>query len=725
MRSGDMDHHEHHASHHGHGAHGGEHSPATAGLSPNAHRQHAEPDEHGGPAAHGEHDAHGAHGGEHRAHGGHGDHAAQFRDRFWWSLVLTIPVVVYSEMVQDWLGFTPPQFPGSRWVAPVLGTVVFLYGGRPFLEGGLAELRSRQPGMMLLISLAILVAFAASLATLFGVFDLEFWWELSLLIVIMLLGHWLEMRALGQASGALDALAALLPDEADLVTPEGTRTVPISDLAVGDLVLVRPGGRVPADGTVVEGAAELDESMITGESRPVPKRAGDRVVAGTVVAESALRIRVEAVGEQTALAGIRRLVEQAQTSRSRAQALADRAAALLFYFAVGAGLITAAVWLALGDPDQAIERTVTVLVIACPHALGLAIPLVIAISTALAARSGILVKDRLALERMRTVDAVLFDKTGTLTKGEPQVSGVAAVDGDEDGLLGLAASVEADSEHPLARAIVAAARTRAAGNLPSASNFRSMTGRGVQARVDGATVTVGGPALLRALKVTDPEVLAEQVGAWKRRGATVLYVVRDDKVMGALALEDAVRPESHQAVEELHRLGKRVVMITGDAQQVAEAVAADLGVDEVFAEVLPEDKDATVTELQRRGLKVAMVGDGVNDAPALARADVGIAIGAGTDVAIESAGIVLAANDPRGVLGVIRLSQASYRKMLQNLGWATGYNLLAVPLAAGVLAWAGVTLAPAVGAVLMSASTIVVALNAQLLRRVDLRPTQA
>jgi P-type Cu2+ transporter len=628
-------------------------------------------------------------------------------------------------MVQEWLGFTPPQFPGSRWVAPVLGTVVFLYGGRPFLEGGLAELRSRQPGMMLLISLAILVAFAASLATLFGVFDLEFWWELSLLIVIMLLGHWLEMRALGQASGALDALAALLPDEADLVTPEGTRTVPISDLAVGDLVLVRPGGRVPADGTVVEGAAELDESMITGESRPVPKRAGDRVVAGTVVAESALRIRVEAVGEQTALAGIRRLVEQAQTSRSRAQALADRAAALLFYFAVGAGLITAAVWLALGDPDQAIERTVTVLVIACPHALGLAIPLVIAISTALAARSGILVKDRLALERMRTVDAVLFDKTGTLTKGEPQVSGVAAVDGDEDGLLGLAASVEADSEHPLARAIVAAARTRAAGNLPAASNFRSMTGRGVQARVDGATVTVGGPALLRALKVTDPEVLAEQVGAWKRRGATVLYVVRDDKVMGALALEDAVRPESHQAVEELHRLGKRVVMITGDAQQVAEAVAADLGVDEVFAEVLPEDKDATVTELQRRGLKVAMVGDGVNDAPALARADVGIAIGAGTDVAIESAGIVLAANDPRGVLGVIRLSQASYRKMLQNLGWATGYNLLAVPLAAGVLAWAGVTLAPAVGAVLMSASTIVVALNAQLLRRVDLRPTQA
>jgi P-type Cu2+ transporter len=702
-----------HHSGHGHGAHGGDHRQATDELSPNQHRQHAEPDEHGGPGGHG------AHGG----HGGHGDHAAQFRDRFWLSLLLTIPVVAYSEMVQEWLGFTPPQFPGSQWVAPVLGTIVFLYGGRPFLEGGLAELRSRQPGMMLLISLAILVAFGASVATLFGVFDLEFWWELALLIVIMLLGHWLEMRALGQASSALDALAALLPDAAERVTGDGVETVPIDQLAVGDMVLVRPGSRVPADGVVVDGVAELDESMITGESRPVPKGEGARVVAGTVVTDSALRVRVDAVGEETALAGIRRLVEQAQTSRSRAQALADRAAALLFYFAVGAGILTLAVWLALGEPDQAIERTVTVLVIACPHALGLAIPLVIAISTALAARNGILVKDRLALERMRTVDAVLFDKTGTLTKGEPQLSGVVAVDGDEDRLLRLAAAVEADSEHPLARAIVAEARARADGDLPQANDFQSITGRGVQARVEGATVAVGGPALLRQLELAEPEVLADQVGVWKQRGATVLYVVREDKVVGALSLEDAVRPESRQAVEELHRLGKRVVMITGDARQVAEAVAAELGVDEVFAEVLPEDKDAAVADLQRRGLKVAMVGDGVNDAPALARADVGIAIGAGTDVAIESAGVVLASDDPRGVLGALRLSQASYRKMLQNLGWATGYNLVAVPLAAGVLAWAGLTLAPAVGAILMSASTIVVALNAQLLRRLDLRPT--
>jgi len=702
-----------HHSGHGHGAHGGDHRQATDELSPNQHRQHAEPDEHGGPGGHG------AHGG----HGGHGDHAAQFRDRFWLSLLLTIPVVAYSEMVQEWLGFTPPHFPGSQWVAPVLGTIVFLYGGRPFLEGGLAELRSRQPGMMLLISLAILVAFGASVATLFGVFDLEFWWELALLIVIMLLGHWLEMRALGQASSALDALAALLPDAAERVTGDGVETVPIDQLAVRDIVLVRPGGRVPADGVVVDGGAELDESMITGESRPVPKGEGARVVAGTVVTDSALRVRVDAVGEETALAGIRRLVEQAQTSRSRAQALADRAAALLFYFAVGAGILTVAVWLALGEPDQAIERTVTVLVIACPHALGLAIPLVIAISTALAARNGILVKDRLALERMRTVDAVLFDKTGTLTKGEPQLSGVVAVDGDEDRLLRLAAAVEADSEHPLARAIVAEARARADGDLPQANDFQSITGRGVQARVEGATVAVGGPALLRQLELAEPEVLADQVGVWKQRGATVLYVVREDKVVGALSLEDAVRPESRQAVEELHRLGKRVVMITGDARQVAEAVAAELGVDEVFAEVLPEDKDAAVADLQRRGLKVAMVGDGVNDAPALARADVGIAIGAGTDVAIESAGVVLASDDPRGVLGALRLSQASYRKMLQNLGWATGYNLVAVPLAAGVLAWAGLTLAPAVGAILMSASTIVVALNAQLLRRLDLRPT--
>ncbi|HEY2957561.1 MAG TPA: heavy metal translocating P-type ATPase [Actinomycetota bacterium] len=693
--------------------------PAHAG---HAHRASHAVQEHTGHGGQAQHTAH-AENTAHASHTDHGDHAAQFRDRFWLSLVLALPVVAYSEMVQEWLGYTAPRFPGSDWVAPVLGTAVFLYGGRPFLEGGLAEARARQPGMMLLISLAITVAFVASGATALGLFDLDFWWELALLIVIMLLGHWLEMRALGQASSALEALSALLPDEAERVVDGRTETVPAGDLRPGEVVLVRSGGRVPADGMVVEGAADLDESMITGESRPVGKSAGDQVVAGTVAVDSAIRVRVTAVGEQTALAGIRRLVEQAQASRSRAQALADRAAALLFYFATAAGLVTFAVWLALGEAGQAVERTVTVLVIACPHALGLAIPLVIALSTALSARAGILVKDRLALERMRTVDAVLFDKTGTLTRGQPVVSSVAAVDGNEAGLLALAGAAEADSEHPLARAVVAAARER--GPVPAAGGFRSVTGRGVTARVDGAGVAVGGPALLRHLGLDEPASLAEAVGAARRRGATVLYVVRGDKVVGALALEDEVRPESRQVVERLHRLGKRVLMVTGDARQVADAVAAELGVDEVFAEVLPEDKDAVVADLQRRGLKVAMVGDGVNDAPALARADVGIAIGAGTDVAIESAGVVLAGDDPRGVVSVIRLSRASYRKMLQNLAWAAGYNLVSVPLAAGALAWAGFTLPPAVGAVLMSASTIVVALNAQLLRRVDLRPEPA
>lgn len=658
--------------------------------------------------------------GGHGHHGGHADHTVMFRDRFWVTLVLAVPVILYSEMVQMWLGFSMPGFPGSWLVAPVLGTVIFAWGGWPFLSGGLGEARRLQPGMMLLIAMAITVAFVASAATTFGFFELDFWWELALLVVIMLFGHWQEMRALGQASGALEALAALLPDEAERVTGGGTETVRLEDLEPGDVALVRSGGRVPADGEVVEGAAELDESMVTGESRTVRKVAGDRVVAGTVATDSAIRVRIQAVGEETALAGIRRLVEQAEGSRSRAQALADRAAALLFYVALAAGVGTFVVWTALGEPSEAIERTMTVLVISCPHALGLAIPLVIALSTGLSARNGILVKDRLALERTRTVDTVLFDKTGTLTKGEPAVGGVAAIDGDEDGLLALAGAAEADSEHPLARAIVAAARER--DELPAASGFRSLTGRGVEAVVDGSAVAVGGPSLLRERGLEEPGELARVTAEWKERGAAVLYVVRDGEVSGALSLADEVRPESREAVEALHAHGIRVVMITGDARQVADAVARDLGVDEVFAEVLPEDKDGAVADLQERGERVAMVGDGVNDAPALARADVGIAIGAGTDVAIESAGVVLASNDPRAVLSVVALSRAGYRKMVQNLVWAAGYNVVAIPLAAGVLAPVGFVLAPAVGAILMSASTIVVALNAQLLRRVDLRP---
>ncbi|MET7966454.1 heavy metal translocating P-type ATPase [Micromonospora sp. NPDC005305] len=678
---------------------------------------------------------HGHHGADHEKRAGHDKHAGhdpeQFRRKFWLSLALTVPIVLTSHMVMDWLGYSL-DLPGVRWVGPALGTVVFFYGGWPFLVGGVREVRDRAPGMMLLISMAITVAYLASVATSLGLFDLDFWWELAALVTIMLLGHWQEMKAIGQAQGALAALAALLPDDAERLDESGApHRVPVADLRVGDLVLVRSGGRVPADGRIVDGAAELDESMITGESRPVPRAAGDRVVAGTVATDSALRVRVDAVGEDTALAGIGRLVAQAQSSGGRAQALADRFAALLFYVAALAGLATFAAWLLLGDTDQAVVRTVTVLVIACPHALGLAIPLVVALSTALSARAGILVKDRLALERMRTVDAVLFDKTGTLTKGRHTLTGVAATGGlDDDGALRLAGAVEADSEHPLARALVTAAQDR--GLRASARDFRSLTGRGVRATVDGADWAVGGPALLRELGTDAPAELARAAEGWSRRGAAVLHLVRlpgagRPEVVGAFALEDEVRPEARAAIAELREHGvRKIVMITGDARPVAEAVAADLGfrpgVDEVFAEVLPADKDKAVTALQSRGLTVAMVGDGVNDAPALARADVGVAIGAGTDVAIESAGVVLAGSDPRGVTGVIRLSRASYRKMRQNLAWAAGYNVVAIPLAAGVLAWAGVALSPAVAAVLMSASTIVVALNAQLLRRVRLTP---
>ena len=694
--------------HHTPGAPEGEHGPGHDG----AHGDHAGHDPHaghGGPAGHGGHDKHAGHDPE------------MFRRRFWLSLALTIPLVVTSEMVMDWFGYEL-DFYGMDWLGPVLGSIVFWWGGWPFLAGGVAEVRDRQPGMMLLISMAIVVAYAASMATSLDWFDLDFWWELAALVTIMLLGHWQEMRAIGQAQGALAALAELLPDDAERVRGDGeVETVSLAELQPGDVVLVRSGARVPADGSIVDGAAELDESMITGESRPVPKGEGDRVVAGTVSTDSAIRVRVDAVGDDTALAGIQRLVAEAQASGSRAQVLADRFAALLFYVAAAAGLVTFAVWWALGNVDDAVVRTVTVLVIACPHALGLAIPLVIALSTAVSARAGILVKDRLALERMRTIDAVLFDKTGTLTRGAHVVSGVAATAGlTDDDVLRLAGGVESDSEHPLARAIVTAARDR--GPVAAAGEFRSLTGRGVEATIDGTAFAVGGPALLRERHLDVPADLEGQVDEWQGRGAAVLHLVRGDEVVGALALEDEVRPEARQAVADLQAAGVRVVMITGDARQVADAVGTELGIDEVFAEVLPEDKDKAVIQLQERGLTVAMVGDGVNDAPALARADVGLAIGAGTDVAIESAGVVLGSSDPRGVTGVIRLSRASYRKMLQNLGWAAGYNVLAIPLAAGVLTFAGLTLSPAIGAILMSASTIVVALNAQLLRRVDLTP---
>ena len=693
-----------------------------------SHEHHADADTHGQAMHHGH--PHSVLDEDHQVHG-HGEHAghstAMFRERFWWSLILSIPVVIFSPMVAHLLGYPLPAFPGSTWVPPVLDTIIFVYGGTPFLKGGWKEVKSRQPGMMLLIAMAITVAFVASWVTTLGLggFDLDFWWELALLVTIMLLGHWLEMRALGGASSALDALAALLPDEAEKVIDGTTRTVDISELVVGDVVLVRAGARVPADGTILEGAAEFDEGMITGESRPVFRDTGDRVVAGTVATDNTVRVRVEATGGDTALAGIQRMVADAQESSSRAQALADRAAALLFWFALISALITAVVWTTIGSPDDAVVRTVTVLVIACPHALGLAIPLVIAISTERAAKSGVLIKDRMALERMRTIDVVLFDKTGTLTEGAHAVTGVAATVGVTEGeLLALAAAAEADSEHPVARAIVAAAAAHpeASRRQIRATGFSAASGRGVRATVDGTEILVGGPNMLREFNLTTPAELTDTTSAWTGRGAGVLHIVRDGQIIGAVAVEDKIRPESRAAVKALQDRGVKVAMITGDAQQVARAVGQDLGIDEVFAEVLPQDKDTKVTQLQERGLSVAMVGDGVNDAPALARAEVGIAIGAGTDVAMESAGVVLASDDPRAILSMIELSQASYRKMIQNLIWASGYNILSVPLAAGVLASSGILLPPAAAAVLMSLSTIVVALNAQLLRRIDLDP---
>lgn len=666
---------------------------------------------------------------EHGAHSAHSKHAGHdpdaFRRQFWVVLALTIPVVIWSTEVQHWLGYMAPTFPGSEWIPAVLGTVVFAYGGKVFLDGARAELQNRQPGMMTLISMAIVVAFVASWAATLGVFEVDVWWELATLITVMSLGHWIEMRSIMQAQGALAALADLLPDSAERVTDAGSETVPLSELTLGDVVLVRPGARVPADGEVAEGTADVDESMITGESRAVTKEPGDKVVAGTVAAGGSLRVRVTAVGDQTALSGIMRLVAEAQASQSRAQVLADRAAALLFFVALAAGILTLGVWIALGQPEEALIRTATVLVIACPHALGLAIPLVIAISTTLGARNGLLVKDRLALERAKDLQVVIFDKTGTLTRGEPAVSDVVAAPGiGVSDLLALAASVEADSEHPLARAIVRAADARGVGRT-AASGFQNLAGRGAKATVDGREVHVGGPRLLAELSVELPAEIAAKADPWAKEGRTVLYVFAQGRVMGAMAVEDEVRPESVEAVARLHDMGLRVAMITGDAQSVADSVARKIGIDEVAAQVLPADKADAVKRFQAGGARVAMVGDGVNDAPALAQADVGIAIGAGTDVAVESAGIVLVRNDPRDVAGAIELSRASYRKMIQNLVWAAGYNVLAIPVAAGVLAPWGFLLPMSIGALVMSVSTIVVALNAQLLRRVRLRPHDA
>ena len=643
-----------------------------------------------------------------------------FRRLFWINLVLTIPTLVFSTGLQDILGLTGPRFPGSQFIPAAFGILIFLIGGRVFLTGAVTELRAKSPGMMTLISLALVVAFGYSLAVTLGLEGMDFWWELATLTTIMLLGHWIEMSAVMGAQNALGELAKLLPDEAEVQHGDHVMTMPTSELKVGDLVVVRPGAAIPTDGEVVEGSSEVDESLLTGESAPVRREAGASVVGGSIATSGALTVRVTRVGDDTALAGVMRLVAEAQASKGRAQLLADRAAAVLFYVALASAVVTLIAWLFLkpGDPAFVLERVVTVLVIACPHALGLAIPLVASLSTAIGARRGILIRNRAALEQARDVDVVLFDKTGTLTEGRQRVARqVDAVGTDRAENGALAAAVESRSEHPIARALIEAASGGFA--VPASSGFESLAGRGVTAEVGGRTLTVASARLVAERGIALPSNMTTPQRDAAAAGETIVFLLDGSHPLAMFGIADVVRAESAEAVNLLRKRGVRVAMLTGDSQAVADHVAAQLGIDEVFAEVLPGDKADVVARLQAEGAKrVAMVGDGVNDAPALARADLGIAIGAGTDVAIESAGVVLASSDPRGVADTITLSRASYRKMLQNLAWATGYNAIGLPVAAGVLAGVGFLMPPAVGAAVMSVSTIVVALNAQLLRRV-------
>jgi P-type Cu2+ transporter len=662
-------------------------------------------------------------------HGGHDKHAghsvAMFRDRFWISLLLTIPTLIWGHMLPQALGYTPPAVPGARWIPAAFGTAVFFYGGWVFVQGAIRELQDRLPGMMTLIALAISVAFLFSAAVTLGFPGMPLWEELSTLVTIMVLGHWIEMRSISRAQGALQQLAKLLPNTALRLRDGEVEEVPIGALVTGDRVLVRPGASIPADGLVVDGTTEVNESMITGESRPVKKTRGDKVIAGTVNGSGSLRVEVTGTGEQTALAGIMRLVEQAQTSRSRAQALADRAAFWLTIVAIVAGALTFTAWLSLrGDTAFAVQRLVTVLVISCPHALGLAVPLVIAISTTLGAQGGLLVRDRRGLEEARNLTVMVFDKTGTLTRGEFGVVGITTADGmDQQEALALAAAVERDSEHSIAQGIARSAAERGV-TPPPARGFRAIPGVGVSATVEGRALLVGGPALLKARSVALPAALRAAADQAARQGQAAIFLVEEGRAGsdGARALAvfivaDVVRPESREAVQALHAQRIKVVMLTGDARPVAEAVASELGIDRVYAEVLPDQKVGKIEELQKAGDRVGMVGDGVNDAPALVTANVGIAIGAGTDVAVEAGDIVLVRSDPRDVPRIVRLSRASYRKMVQNLWWAAGYNVVAIPLAAGVLIGQGILLSPAMGAVLMSLSTVIVAINAQLLRR--------
>ena len=668
---------------------------------------------------------------DHSEHAGHGvdhsGHELMFRNRFWVSLVLSIPVLLYSPMIQEWFSFRMPEFPGSQFIGPLFSLIIFAYGGLPFLQMAVPEFQNRKPGMMTLISLAITTAFAYSLFAFFTGAGQGFFWEMVTLIDVMLLGHWMEMRSVRQASGALNELAKLLPDTAERIEADGSiQSVPVSDLTHGELLLVRPGASVPTDGEIVEGQSAVNEAMITGESKPVDKTQGDKVIAGTINGDGSLRVRVTATGENTALAGIMRLVEEAQKSKSQTQILADKAAAWLFYIALAVAALTAIAWsVAVGFNLEVLERVVTVLVIACPHALGLAIPLVVAISTAMGAKNGILVRNRLALEEARTINTIIFDKTGTLTEGRFGVVDMVSIDNwDRPQALGLALGLEGDSEHPIARGIRQKAEEEGV-KAAVIANFEAIKGRGIKAQWDGKMVYLGGPRLLESLNLQGSAPIKDFAEKANQQAQTVVYLVIETSIAAAFALADVTRKESKQAIQKLHAMGLEVAMLTGDSQAVANAVARELNIDKVFAEVLPEHKDQKVHELQQMGKKVAMVGDGVNDAPALTRADIGIAIGSGTDVAIESADIILVQSNPEDVVKIFELSRATYRKMIENLLWATGYNVFALPLAAGVLAPVGFVLSPAVGAAFMSLSTIIVAVNAQFLRRTNLEAASA
>ena len=699
------------SKHHQHSEHNAEHAQTAQG----SHQAHEMHENHQNHASHRDHGEHGGHSGT-----DHSGHEALFRRKFWISLILSIPVLVFSETIQGWLGFSTPEFPLSGWIVPVFSVIVFIVGGVPFFQMARDEFKQKQPGMMTLISMALAVAFIYSIASTIFNLTSAFYWELVTLIDVMLLGHWIEMRSVRQASGALQELSKLLPDTAELVGENGDiKTVQVSELNKGDMVLIRPGASAPADGVVIDGESKMNESMITGESKPVAKQEGDKVISGTINGDGSLRVEITAVGDETTLAGIMRLVEEAQQSKSRTQILADKAAGWLFYIALGVAALTGILWLiAIGWQVDVLVRVVTVLVIACPHALGLAIPLVVAISISIGAGNGILIRDRVALETARNLDIIVFDKTGTLTKGEFGLVGMASSDHiDDDKALALAAALEQDSEHPIAKAIWQGAQEKDL-QVPSATDFEAIKGKGVRASVEGKVYFVGGPQLLKSHDLILEGEIKEHYAEASEKTQTTVFLITEERVLAAFILADQIREESFETIDKLHEKGYEVAMLTGDDEAVAKAVAEELGIDIYFAEVLPENKDKKIQSLIDQGKRVAMVGDGVNDAPALVRADVGIAIGSGTDVAIESAGIILVDNDPRDILRIVQLSQATYRKMIQNLIWATGYNVIALPLAAGVLAPFGILLPPAAGALVMSISTVIVAINAQLLRRV-------